>query len=252
MSMRDNQCHGVGARNRMKDLNNLGRSAMEAVAQRFSATWETGSDPADARITVAGKRVAVDIATLKPRRATSQRAASKLRLRFDKVATRLIEGLQAAVAETAPDGMTVLLTVTAPIRLPSKTAAALCDKIQTLLRRGAPGGDAQYTIHGNRARIRLLKQQSPQAPKMFGFVHNPDADPLLLLDMTRDLLKLIGATARSRAATLPGDRWLVLTSAAQASYLDAYRYICSELRIAAGFDKILMVFGDGRVELLTG
>jgi hypothetical protein len=29
-----------------------------------------------------------------------------------------------------PDGMTVLLTITAPIRLPSKTAASLEDKIQ--------------------------------------------------------------------------------------------------------------------------
>jgi hypothetical protein len=34
--------------------------------------------------------------------------------------------------------------------------------------------------------------------------------------------------------------------------LEAYRYIYSQLRMASGFKKALMVFGDGRVEMLTG
>jgi hypothetical protein len=34
--------------------------------------------------------------------------------------------------------------------------------------------------------------------------------------------------------------------------LEAYRYIYSQLRMATGFKKILMVFGDGRVGMLTG
>jgi hypothetical protein len=70
---------------------------------------------------VDGKRVAVDITTLK-RRGAGEGNAAKPRLRFDKVATRLIERLQATLGETVPDGTTVLLTITAPIRLPSKTA----------------------------------------------------------------------------------------------------------------------------------
>ena len=122
--------------------------------------------------------------------ALRQGNAAKPRLRFDKVATRLIERLQATLGETVPDGMTVLLTITAPIRLPSKTAASLEDKIQTLLGRRSPGRgrDEKDTIHGNRVRIRLLKDKSERAPKMIGFVHNSDSDPLLLLNMTRELL----------------------------------------------------------------
>ena len=84
------------------------RAAIESVARRFSATWEKESDPPDAYIMVAGKRVVVDITTLK-RRGTGQDNAAKPRLRFDKVATRLIERLQATLGETVPDGMTVLL-----------------------------------------------------------------------------------------------------------------------------------------------
>jgi hypothetical protein len=227
------------------------RTAIEAIARRFSATWEKGSDPPDACIMVAGKRVAVDITALKWRR-TRQCNAAKPRLRFDKVATRLIERLQATVGETVPDGMTVLLTITAPIRLPSKTAASLEDKIQTLLGRGSPGRDQKDTIHGNRVQIRLLRDGSERAPKVIGFVHNSDSDPLLLLNMTRELLELISAEARRRAPRLAGDRWLVVTSAGRISCLDAYRYIYSQLRIATDFKKILMVFGDGRVGMLTG
>src|SRR5437879_11840487 len=118
---------------------------------------------------------------------------------FEKVATRLIERLQATLGETVPDGTTVLLTITAPIRLPSKTAASLEDKIQTLLGRGSPGRDEKDTIHGNRVRIRLLRDESERAPRMIGFVHNSDSDALLLLNMTRELIDLISAAARRRA-----------------------------------------------------
>jgi len=235
----------------VSDLKKQERAAIEAVARRFSATWEKGSDPPDAYITVAGKRVAIDITTIK-RRGTGQGSDAGPRLRFDKVATRLIERLQATLGETLPDGMTVLLTITAPIRLPSKTAAALEDKIQTLLRRGSPGRDEKDTIHGNRVQIRLLKNESERAPRMIGFVHNSDSDPLLLLNMTRDLLERISAEPGRRATTVAGDRWLVVISAEGISCLEAYRYIYSQLRMATDFKKILMVSSDGRVEVLTG
>ena len=227
------------------------RTAIEAVARRFSATWEKGSDPPDVYIMVAGKRVAVDITTLK-QRGPGQDNAAKPRLRFDKVATRLLERLQATLGEAVPDGMTVLLTITAPIRLPSKTAASLEDKIQTLLQRGSPGRDEKEMIHGNGVQIRLLRGESERAPKMVGFVHNSDSDPLLLLNMTRELLELISAVAGRQASSLAGDRWLVVISAGEISCLEAYRYIYSQLRMATNFERILMVFNDGRVEMLTG
>jgi hypothetical protein len=173
-------------------------------------------------------------------------------LRFDRVATRLIEGLQAILGEAVPDGMTVLLTITAPIRLPSKTAAALEGKIQTLLGRESPSRDEKTTIHGNRVQIRVLMGASERAPKMIGFVHNSDSDPLLILNMTRELLERISAEAGMRATRLAGDRWLVLISVGDISWLEVYRYIYSQRRMATDFEKIFMVFGDGRVGILAG
>ena len=230
----------------MRDLKKQERTALEAVARRFSATWEKSSDAADAYIVVAGKRVAVDIATLKVR-GGGQGDEAKPRLRFDRVATRLMERLQGTLYETVPDGMTVLLTVTAPIRLPAKTAASLEDKIQTLLGRKSPGRDEKDTIHGNGVQIRILRDKSGRAPKMIGFVHNSDSDPLLLLNMTSELLELVGAEA-GRA----GDRWLVVIGARGILCLEAYRYIYSQLRVATHFQKIVMVFGNGSVGILTG
>jgi hypothetical protein len=235
----------------MRDLKKQGRTAIEAVVRRFLATWEKGTDSLDAFITVGGKRVAIEIRTL-GQLGTGQGGAANRRLRFDKVATRLIERLQATLGKTGSDGMTVLLTTTAPIRLPSKTTRALEVKIQTLLGRGSPGRDEKDTIPGNRIRIRLLRDESERAPKMIGFVHNSDSDALLLLDMTRELLELLRGEAGRRATSLSGDRWLILIGAGGISYVEAYRYICSQLQVATDFKKVLMMCGDGRIEVLAG
>jgi hypothetical protein len=238
-------------RGQMRNLKKQERIAIEAFARRFLATREKGNDLPDAYIVLAGKRVAVSVATLRAR-STGPGYAAKPGLRFDKVATRLIERLQATLGETVADGMTVLLTVTAPIHLPSKTAATLEGRIQQLLGRGAPGRDEKATIHGNRVRIRLLRGQSERAPKIIGFVHNDDSDAGQLLNVARELLELISSATGRRAPKPADDRWLVVVSAGGISYSDAYRYICSQLRVAKCFKRILMVFDDGRVEVLTG
>jgi len=87
---------------------------------------------------------------------------------------------------------------------------------------------------------------------MIGFVHNSDTDPLLLLNMTHELLGLLRAKAGTRATGLARDRWLVVISAAGCSCLATYRHIYSQLRMATGFTKILLVSSDGRVEVLVG
>ncbi len=112
-------------------------------------------------------------------------SAAKPRLRFDKVAVRVIASLQAAARKTVPNGATVVVTITAPIRLPAKTAVAIEDKIQILLKKKSPGRGVTATICGNHVRIRLLKHKSKRAPKLIGYVHNPETDVGQLFDMAR-------------------------------------------------------------------
>ena len=238
----------------MRGLKKQEQIAIEAVARRSSAACAKWSDSLGTYIKVDGKQVAVDIATLR-QHCPGQGKSPKPHLRFDRVVIGLMGRLRVTLGETVPDGMTVLLTVTAPIRLASKTAGALEGKIQNLLRPGSAGRDKKDTIHGNRVRIRLLRNGLERAPKMIGFVHNSDTDPLLLLNMTSELLELLSAEACRRAARLPrkstDKRWLVVISARGSSCLEAYRYIYSQLPMTTDYEEVLMMFGDGRVEALT-
>ena len=136
----------------MSELRKQEQAAIEAVARHFSATWEKGGeDSPDAYVTIAGKRIAVEVTAIKRRIAD----LTKPRLRFDRVALRLVGGLQAALSEFVPDGEAVVLTITAPIRLPSKTAAALESKIRDCLARRSAQVEVKDTIYGNQIRVRL-------------------------------------------------------------------------------------------------
>jgi hypothetical protein len=98
--------------------------------------------------------------------------AAKLRLRFDRVALRLVGGLKAALASAVPAGETVVFTISAPIRLSAKTALAL----DRLLRDGLTDGERREIIHGNEVRSRRLKGVPKHMPKVMGFVHNQESD----------------------------------------------------------------------------
>jgi hypothetical protein len=236
----------------MSELRKRERAAIEAVARHFSATWERGEDPPDAYLTIASKRIAVEVTTIRQRIA-DRGGLTKPRLRFDKVALGLVRRLQAALCESVPDGKMLILTITAPIRVPSKTAAALEDKIRTYLARPSAQVEAKDTIHGNQIRVRLVKGGSKRTSKVIGFVHNPDSDPDVLLDITHSLIERIGAKAGEGAPALfAGDRWLVLASEDRLSHIEPYRHVYSQLSIPTDFKKMLMVLAGGRIETLTG
>jgi hypothetical protein len=237
----------------MSKLRKQEQAAIEAVARHFSATWEKGDgDSPDAYVIIAGKRIAVEVTAIKQRIA-ERGDLTKPRLRFDRVALGLVGGLQAALSESVPDGVAVVLTVTAPIRLPSKTAAALESKIRDRLARPSAQVEVKDTIYGNQIRVRFVKRVSKRMSKVIGFVHNPDSDPDVLLRLTQSLLQHISAAADKRPPEeFTGDRWLVVADKDGLSYIETYRHVYSQLSISTDFKKILVVLAGGRVETLTG
>ena len=211
-----------------------------------------GDAPSGGYLKIAGKRIAVEVRITKQRIA-ERGGLTKPRLRFDRVALGFVRRLQAALSASVPDGRTLILSITAPIRVPAKTAAALEDNVRTYLARQSGEGVAKHTIHGNQIRVRLVKGGSRQTTKVIGFVHNPDSDPDVLLDIALSLIERIGAKARTGApARSAGDRWLVLAGDDRFSYIEPYRHVYSQLSIPTDFKKILMVLADGRIETLTG
>jgi hypothetical protein len=122
------------------------------------------------RVSPVAKSPVIDADTVE-REIIAQLRSAKLRLRFDNVALRLVGRLKAALASAVPDGQTVIFTITAPIKLPAKTAIALED-----LLRGAPDAERREIIHDNEVRARRLRGVPKEAPKVLGFVHNVESD----------------------------------------------------------------------------
>lgn len=183
----------------MRAISARSRLAIEAVARHFSATWREGPDSPDAFLSVAGKRIAVELAIMSGKRAP---VAAKPRLRFDKVALGLVRRLRADLSGSVPNGKLAVATVTAPIRLAAKTATALADKIRKLVADGSTRARFNGTIHANRIQVRIIPDGSNRASKLIGFVHNPDSDADNLFDVTRSLLACIGPKLGTR--TPPG------------------------------------------------
>ena len=228
------------------------QDALEAAARHFSATWLMGEGPSDAYVTIARKRIAVEVVALEPRIVDRSRLA-KPRLRFDRVALGLIGRLQAAASRAVTDDRTALFTVTAPIRLPAKTAAALEEKIHLLLARRSQPIEIRKTIHGNGIRMRLVAVGSRGTSKLIGFVHNPGSDPDVLLDIAQSLRTAIRTAGSRRApAGFVGERWLVLANQDGLVDVETYRHVLAQGTVPAGFNRILMVLAGGWVESLPG
>jgi hypothetical protein len=113
---------------------------------------------------------------------------SKLGLRFDRVVVRILADLRHFADGSTPSGMTILLTLTAPIRNPARTAGILEKEIQALFAEGTVGEDRRAIVHGNLIRMRLVRHGPRHRQKFIGFVHNPDSDATRLLDLAEQWL----------------------------------------------------------------
>ena len=114
-------------------------------------------------------------------------SVTKLGLRFDKVVVRLLGNIRIAIEQEVPKKMTVIMTITSPIRLPAKTEYELIGKINDFLESGIQYQDSVLTIFLNEVRFRIVKSSLKQ-PKFIGLVHNPDIDPKLLLNLAAQWL----------------------------------------------------------------
>jgi len=85
----------------------------------------------------------------------------------------------------------VLFTVSTPIKHPAKTIAAL----EILVHGSFSCGEIKDTVHGNKVRLRRVTGGSGRVPRVLGFVHNPETDPDLLLDLAES--RLLASSPRS-------------------------------------------------------
>ena len=238
----------------MRKLGKQEQAAIEVVAEHFSATWEKGDgESPDAYATFAGKRIAVEVTAIK--QSIAERGDfTQPRLRFDRVALRVVGSLQAALSEFVPDGEAVVLTITAPIRLPSR-----------LLRAGKqdPGPSRAPPVHAGGDQGHNLRKPDPGSPCEGRLKANVEGHWFRaqsrfesggLLRLTQSLLRHIGAAADK---PLPERIPRAIDGSFSPMKLD-FRIsrrigrVYSQLSISTDFKKVLMVLSGGRVEALTG
>jgi hypothetical protein len=105
------------------------------------------------------------------------------RLRFDRVAQRVVRDLGATLSRAIPRNAALIVTVTAPIRLPAKTVAELGRQLAVPLAR-----NFDKIVCGNRVRAQMVRPRAPGAPKVVVFIHNPDPAPSGLFELAADWL----------------------------------------------------------------
>jgi hypothetical protein len=220
------------------------RVAIEALARHLQVPWGERGD--NAWFLLEGKRIALEFAI------AERTDLTKPHLRFDKVARRLIGHVQEALRASVPKGKVVLVTVTAPMHLASRTASALEAAVRDQLARETMQADCNLSIHGNQVRVRLVQSRTKLCSNVIGYVHNPGTDAGRLLDIAQQLLQLVepAAPRRPRARSV-SERWLAILVEGGAEQMAAYRQVYEQLSIAADFARILMVSSAGRVETLV-
>jgi hypothetical protein len=230
----------------MRKAGKIEQAAIQAVARHFSASVPEGRNPAGTCLTLAGKRTALAVTCIDSQ-AAARAKITKPRLRFDRVALRLVDDLRTALSGSVPDGQTVLVTITAPIRLPARTASAIEEKTRKLVATRAAPARLTDTIHGNGIQVHLLKGGTRRTARLVGFVHNPDSDPSILIEVARALLARIGSGKRT-----VGPRWLIVASQNGPVPIEACRHVCSQLGIGSVFERTLAVVPGGAVATLSG
>jgi hypothetical protein len=109
-------------------------------------------------------------------------AAAGCRLRQDKVVLRLVGGVRAGIARECSPAEINLFTITAPIKNPVKTIKALIRLLPEI-----PIGGLRTTLHGNVVHARRIGRVSTDGPRVFGFVHNPNDEAGLILDLAESI-----------------------------------------------------------------
>ncbi|MGH6993346.1 MAG: hypothetical protein ACREEH_08415 [Caulobacteraceae bacterium] len=217
---------------------------LDLLAQQFSGSWEAAEWPPDAWLTISGRRIAIEVVGVE------SALLAKARLRFDKVALRLLAGFRKTALAEEPIGAWAFLSCTAPIRLAARTAQAIEERVRKSPRQVRPRSEFAETIHGNEVRLRLLEAQG--VSQAVGFIHNRGIDPGVLFDLAEALLERLEPKG-SPGAPAPhvGERWLLLAANGAHAPVEICRSVLSQVSLPAELTTVVMGSRGGRLQILA-
>lgn len=220
-------------------------AAVTSVAKHFGATVSQETNRRAAFLLIGRRRIAVDVALIESQIPKGSRLKPP-RLRFDRVVLQLVERLRTQLQDAVPGGVTVVLTVTAPIRLASRTAATVEERIRALLGKQAGRQGLSETINGNEIQLRLMRGGKTSTSRLAGFVHNRDSDSTILFDLAHTLLERL-----RKGFSGDAEGWLIVAMEDEPSWTQTYRHVCAQLVAQTDLRRVVLVDSDGAVSTLV-
>jgi hypothetical protein len=109
----------------------------------------------------------------------------QLGLRFDRVVNRVADEIESFAEREILENEILVVTLTAPIVLPSKLLAGVKQEIQNFSGQKARKVARNLCIHSNQVTLKLLNRGNQVGFHSIVFVHNPDTLGVLLLELAK-------------------------------------------------------------------
>jgi hypothetical protein len=222
---------------------------IEAVAKAFGGSWSPGEDPPDAYLTMGEESVAVEISTLTQHVIDGR--GTRPRLSDDQTSVAFANDLNAELGHLIPYGHTIGLILRSPIANRRKTQAALSKKLREFIAEIATfPSDQPIALYGNTITPYLNHHGAPDYKKISAIItHQSSSSDILentkyvLADRIRDKAK--------KCVGIRGQVWLALLNDYFLTDFHTYKYALSFLTLAHPFEKIILIGGDGKAEILS-
>jgi hypothetical protein len=219
-----------------------------SLSKEFGGTSRVGENPPDAYLQIGAREIAVEISTL-TQHITDDRG-TRSRLDDDIPAIKLSNELDAELLGLLPDGQSVSLILSTPILKFRQTKTALAKHLREKLPDlQAFATETEIEINGNV--IKVQRHDGHSAKKIWGVVPNRHSKPDILANARNILEDRISVKAR-KCAEFIGKKplWLALLNDYWLSDAGTYKCALSSFSPRHPFEKIILVSGDGTVELL--
>lgn len=220
------------------------RLVVEAIAQRYGATWRDGEDPPDAYVSIEGQEILLEVTQLSEQ---VQVAGEQVpRRTHDASGIRILSELNNSLEPDFPSNRCIVLILNMPVENPRVFKRELVNELRRMIA-GAPNGDVELTIGNSIVQVRFL-DRNPGDKAVTGAVSNSAASPYIVGNVKLSLKdRVLVKEQICSALKFQGACWLGLYNDYFLADERTYQQALAELNLQHSFEKIFLVSDTGVV-----